>query len=231
MFKLIRYGILFVLLISLLTYVYVLYQPTLAKQAVNATNERIFSLLHAKNAYSSSYMPPDLLVLIQQYVLDPDIHTIVVLGCAGYKNFAEMLVPIGKQFTCYDVVPQIIHEANDLIDRDNLHFYFVESLEDYIAANVAGDLLVSSDFLAFWPDQIIVQFLSNVLPKFKYAIVTNIYTRNGSRINSYAGLGQRRMINLLRNPFNLTNVSIILEYRDPTQKYRRTQVLLAVPDV
>lgn len=225
MFKPIKYAIELILLVSLMAYAVVLYCP---KPKAKPSYEKIFSRMYVSNNYGSSYVPQEYQALIQQYLLDPNIKTIISLGCAGWRHMAELNIPNDTQYICYDVVPQIIHEANDALNKDNIHFYYVESLEDFIVTKANGDLFITTDFLNFWQNKEIQKLIQDILPKFKYAMLTNTYTKNKPISNKNVGLGVHRAINLLASPFDLPNTHIILEYDDLKQPHKHIQVLLSV---
>lgn len=225
MFKFLRHSIELILLVSLMTYAALLYSP---KPKDKPPYEKIFSRMYVSNNYSSNYVPQEYKALVQQYLFDPNIQTIISLGCAGWKHIGDLQIPDDKQYICYDVVPQIIHEANDALNRHNMHFYYIESLEDFIAINVKGDLFLTTDFLQLWPNNEIQMLIQDVLPKFRYSIMANTYTKNEPISNEDGGFGEYRAINLLAYPFNLPNVRIILEYDDLKQSQKHTQLLLSV---
>ena len=71
--------------------------------------------------------------------------------------------------------------------------------------------MIVKDVLQHWPNHDIQYFLKNILPKFRYALITNDYKENA--MNWDINIGGYRPINLEEKPFQFKHdLSVILDY-------------------
>lgn len=158
------------------------------------------------------------IALLQNYITDPRFHKIVDLGCGDWQIMNKINIPSDKEYYGYDVVPSIIATNQANHTAANVHFTQVTSLRDFKAKNITGDLLIVKDVLQHWPDAEIKYFLQNILPDFKYALITNAYKVTSQRQNINIELGHFRPLDLQGAPYNLQNVKPLLEYAGPDNK-------------
>ena len=95
-------------------------------------------------------------------------------------------IPKDKLYIGYDVV-ESLRRPNET----NRKFVIYKNIHDF---NETGDLLLAKQVIQHWPSREIEFFMTNIIQKFKYALITNDYTEdpNYPDIN----YGQYRPINL-----------------------------------
>ena len=162
------------------------------------------------------------LKLLQQYINDDRIHTIVDLGCGDWQIMSNINIPDNKAYKGYDVVSSVQQANIKKFAKPNIQFYIIQDLEYFKRKKVYGDLLIVKDVLQHWPNKEINYFFKNILPNFKYALITNSIMPNlPSLINRDISLGEFRPIRLMDSPFTWNNVSILLEYPSPAPDFKQ----------
>lgn len=157
------------------------------------------------------------IALLQEYFNDPRFNTIVDLGCGDWQIMRNISIPINKSYLGFDVVPSIVEANRAEFTTDNVHFYHTKSLREFVDLNVSGDLLVIKDVMQHWPHDEIQYFLENVLPRFKYALITNQYDTTKLHHNKAVVLGPEHSLGLIDPPYNL-QAALVLEYDGPDHK-------------
>jgi len=179
--------------------------------------EKIFTQIYEQNAYLSTEAPSEYQTLLQQYLADPEIHSIVALGCGAWQQSSQPFIPVTKTYICYDVVPEIIAANNAEYSQEHVHFYYIRNLRDFVVTTQDADLLIAKDFLQFWPNADIQYFLRKTASKFKQALFTNTISADVASLNLDQALGTTRALDLRGKPFNLGHTKVLLEYADSAQ--------------
>jgi hypothetical protein len=149
------------------------------------------------------------LQMLQFYFNDPDLNTYIDLGCGDWKLMELINIPSNKQYIGYDLVERIIEENQKKHASNNIHFVRINRLSDF--KNVQGDILIVKDVLHHWPIQQINFFLTDILPNFKYALITNDF--NLYATNHDIAFADYRPINLEKDPFiPVSQLRILFDY-------------------
>ena len=118
--------------------------------------------------YSGTGASPELcapyLRTLQALLDQPHVQRVVEVGCGDLRLTSALDFSNVEQYTCLDVAPQVIENANGKL-----------SAREFDAATQQlpeGDLLVIKDVLQHWPTQAVKQFQLQI-PNFHYALVTN----------------------------------------------------------
>lgn len=159
---------------------------------------------------------------LQNYFHDPKLKKIVDLGCGDWQIMSNISIPDDKEYRGYDVAKHIITKNEKKFSKRNVKFFNVTNLKDFVHQNVNGDLLIVKDVLQHLPISEIKYFITNVLPNFKYALITNEYEVASIMHNKDIKLGEFRSLGMLEPPFKLMNAKVMLEYDGPGHK----QILL-----
>lgn len=165
--------------------------------------------------------------LLQQFFADPQFKKIVDLGCGDWQIMQHISIPDNTRYYGYDVSNIVLAEVAKFA-KPNVQFEHTKSIQDFAAAQITGDLLIVKDVLQHMPSDHIRYFIDHVLPKFKYALITNDYAYTIEAvelyrtINSDVRIGGYRPLRLQDSPFFLKHAKVLLEYDGPQPK----QVLL-----
>ena len=178
--------------------------------------------LHGSGPGSDPKHAKEYVNLIQIYFNDPRFNTFVDLGSGDWQFMRYISIPNNKMYKGYEVVPSLVETVRQRYAKANVQFHSVKDLQDFHDQHITGDLLIVKDVMQHWPNSEIAYFLHNILPNFKYALITNDLINTFPPLNFDTELGGFRPLSLTMTPFNMKNVKIVLEYKGPTQK----QVLL-----
>jgi hypothetical protein len=127
------------------------------------------------------------LLYLQHFINRPEIKTIVEIGFGDWEMMQHILLE-HKSYIGFEVVQQIKRESTY-----NLEYRIVKGLRE---VNESGDLLIVRDVMQHWPTPEIDYFIDNILPNFRYALLTNDYA---PQQNNYdISPGGYRPINLAR---------------------------------
>lgn len=164
------------------------------------------------------------IAFLQNYFNDPKFNKIVDLGCGDWQIMNNISIPKGKEYFGYDVAEHIIVNNQNKFKDENVKFFHINNLKEFVENKVNGDLLIVKDVLQHLPTSEIKYFIANVLPNFKYALITNEYEVTSIMHNKDIMLGGFRSLSMLDEPFNMPNAKVILEYDGPGHK----QILLYI---
>ncbi|EMY61973.1 class I SAM-dependent methyltransferase [Leptospira terpstrae] len=137
------------------------------------------------------------LKLLQESLNDPKYTTIVDLGCGDWKLMETLSIPEEKKYVGYDLVTDLIAQNTKKYSKKNVKFLVIKQLSDI--RNVSADLLIVKDVLHHWPIAHINYFLKEILPNYRYALITNDYNFFAS--NQDIAFAEFRPINLQKEPF------------------------------
>mgnify|MGYP001119455335 CR=1 FL=1 len=118
-------------------------------------------------------------------------------------------IPSDKIYKGYDIVKSVIDTNNLRFKKENISFNCVDNLDSIEGA----DLLIIKDVMIHWTNERVLYFINNILPKFKYAILTEDYSEDNAITNLEIQFGQFRCIDITQPPFNSKNCKKILEYK------------------
>ncbi|XVN42451.1 MAG: class I SAM-dependent methyltransferase [Candidatus Rickettsia vulgarisii] len=177
--------------------------------------EQIFTKIYDQNLWGSGSGPGSnpinaepYLKLLQSYLDDPKFVSIVDLGCGDWQLMKTLRIPDSKAHIGFDLVKSVINTNIKNYQKDNINFNHIHKLADL--KNQKGDLLIVKDVLQHSNNQEIKYFIKEILPNFKYALITNDYfsTNNNSEIST----GLYRTIDLESEPFNMSSIKTLLDY-------------------
>lgn len=199
---------------SLVTNVFSYIPKTYKKLFV--TEENIFSKIYATDFWTQGSGPGstkentvEYRKMLQQYFDDPKYKTYIDLGCGDWQIMRLLNIPKEKIYKGYDIVKSVIDENHKKFSKDNVTFYHSVNIDDIDS----GDFLIIKDVLMHWPNKRVQYFIDNVLPKFKYALITEAYDPVMQNTNII--FGEWRPVDLTAHPFNVKTIKHIGSYEVP----------------
>lgn len=188
----------------------------------NLTNfSQVFSQIYDRNSWgrgsgpgSSPENTKSYRIVLQHHINDKsNIQSIVDLGCGDWQIMSLIQIPENKKYLGLDVVPSVIERNKAEYRKENVDFQLIQDLSEI----PSGDLLIVKDVIQHWPNEQIHEFVKTVLPKFKYALITNCFQAHWGNLqglyNQDIQIGDYRPIDLTDAPFNLGNMELYLEYK------------------
>jgi len=147
--------------------------------------------------------------LLQSYLNDPRFISIVDLGCGDWNLMSNLSIPNNKLYIGYDLIDGLIKKNRNKYGKKNIQFVTIDRLSDF--KDVKGDLLIVKDVLHHWPNEQINYFLANILPNFRFALITNDF--NLYSTNPDIHFAEFRAINLQSKPFlTIRELRVLLDY-------------------
>ena len=137
---------------------------------------------------------------LQDFIAQHEIKTIADVGCGDWQ-FSRLMDFSQVQYTGYDVASVVIEQNTKLYQKDNIKFVLYDGDFEQVGP---ADLLICKDVLQHLPNSYIHNFLK-ILPKFKYALITNAIDDLNSNNNNVdlPVAGGFRAVDLRCEPFNL----------------------------
>lgn len=137
---------------------------------------------------------------LQDFLTAHQIKTIADAGCGDWQ-FTRLMDLSSVQYTGYDVSSIVIEQNTKHYQKDHIKFVLYDGDFERIEP---ADLLICKDVLQHLPNAYIQNFLK-ILPKFKYALITNDINELRSEANNQdiPVAGGFRPIDLTAAPFNL----------------------------
>ena len=146
---------------------------------------------------------------LQKYLNDPAMQSILDLGCGDWRLMSTLTIPEYKVYTGFDLVQSVIAENIKKHKKKNVNFQLIHNIQDFQSQH--GDLLVVKDVVQHWPNDQIQYLLKNILPNFKYALITNDFET--SNCNKDIQFGDFKCIDLQAAPFNVgKEFQVVFDY-------------------
>lgn len=153
----------------------------------------------------------------------PDCRQIVELGCGDWATTRLIKFLPDQAYLGLDIVPAAIDSNRARFEAPNVHFECCDFLSQ---VPPGGDLLLIKDVLQHLSNRSVQDFLEKVLPRYRYALITNDVARYEERrffgvlffrlplgeANMEASDGGSRPLKLDESPFCL---KVIQKFRYP----------------
>ena len=189
----------------------------IARRIVQDKSEaQAFTEIYDKNVWGKGSGPGSdpqqakvYLPFLQKYLNNPAMHSILDLGCGDWQLMSTLTIPDSKVYTGFDLVKSVIEENIKKHKKNNVNFQLIHNILDFQSQH--GDLLVVKDVIQHWPNDQIQYLLKNILPNFKYALITNDFKPSNS--NQDIKFGDFRCIDLQAVPFNVgKEFQVVFDY-------------------
>jgi Skp family chaperone for outer membrane proteins len=189
------------------------------QQAIDDFNyDKIFSRIYANNIWKfgsgTGSLPENTIKyreLLQKYFNDPKYKTIVDFGSGDWQVMSLIKIPPNKTYIGVDTVDEVLAETAKKYAKTNVHFVKFNNFS-YVPR---GDLLIVKDVFMHWPNEKIIEFSNEVLPHYRYALLTHSAlpaSLSANQIDYDTHLGGFRAVDISKAPFNFKNITKVMEY-------------------
>jgi len=141
--------------------------------------------------------------LLEQFIKINDIKSVVDYGCGDWQ-FSRLVDWNNVEYTGIDIASNVIQDNLKKYSANNVKF--IETPADSNDVPPA-DLLIIKDVLQHLSDDEVKLFIKNILPRFKFALITNC-TEPLSDLNRAISSGEFRPLDISKSPFNLKAATI-----------------------
>ncbi len=146
---------------------------------------------------------------LETFIKNNDITSIVDYGCGDWQ-FSKIIKWGDAKYVGVDIVPSVIKEDNKKYANDKISF---KAIEPGQAKLPKGDLLIVKDVLQHLSKKDIDQFLKDILPNYKYALITNCIDPLKD-VNAEIKTGEFRPLDLRKKPYGIKG-SIVYDFSGP----------------
>jgi hypothetical protein len=154
---------------------------------------------------------------IEDFIRENDIKKVVDYGCGDWQ-FSRLINWGEATYTGLDIVDSVVQRNTTNYGSDSISFQTIKPGESKLPK---GDLLISKDVLQHLAEAEIQAFIRDVLPRYKFALITNcvipVETLNASIVS-----GEFRPLDLRKKPFGV-NGAVVHAFTGPKVFSRSTR--------
>ena len=174
---------------------------------------------------SDPYFSIEYRAFLEKFMRMNGVRSVVDFGCGDWQ-FSRFLDLTGIAYLGLDVVGEVIAQNRRLYAREGVAFEQVQPGDYRIPA---ADLLVVKDVLQHLPDAEIARFAREVLPRFRFALVSNSFSKVATGRNHDIAPGEFRTLDLTAPPYNWRG-AYVLEFAGREWEHIRTLLVSGAPD-
>lgn len=146
-----------------------------------------------------------------------DVRTVVDIGCGDWQ-FSRLMNFEGIDYLGLDVVPELMTSNQQRFGGPGRRF---AEMPDALDDVPGGDLLLMKDVLQHLPDATIADFAKQVVPRFRWALLTNSFEKLDTPRNTDTAIGGFRCLDLAAAPHGWRG-AYVLEFSSPLWERIRT---------
>jgi SAM-dependent methyltransferase len=146
---------------------------------------------------------------IENFISENAITSVLDFGCGDWQ-FSRLIDWRGADYLGLDVVPELIHRNQASYGTRRIAFALSP---DRLADVPHADLLLVKHVLQHWPTGLVQDFMSQVVPRFRFALITNTVEPKNS-LNSEIAMGEWRPLDLRRAPYGY-DVPVVFSFDVP----------------
>lgn len=183
----------------------------------NIEEEKVFAKKYENDEWTNGSGPGSIPTntveyrkLLQKIFNDDKYQSYVDIGCGDWQIMKMIDIPKSKKYIGYDIAEKVVQHNQKTYSKDNVEFVYNVDIDQIAPA----DILIIKDVMIHWPNARIRHFIDNILPKFKYALITEGYWSYTEFSNwDIKDYGEFHNLDLIVSPYNMKNTKILLEYR------------------
>lgn len=146
---------------------------------------------------------------LEMFLRENDIKQVVDVGCGDWQ-FSKLIDWGDAHYTGLDIVPSVVEANKKQFGSNKISFQVIEPNQTKLPK---GDLLVIKDVLQHMNTKAVQKFVKEVLPNYKFALITNcIEPRNDVNIDIEDG--GFRPLDLRAKPYNV-NGTVVFAFDGP----------------
>lgn len=170
----------------------------------------IFEKIYAENSWvfgsghgSLPKVTKNYRAFLEMFIRENNILHVIDYGCGDWQ-FSKLINWGKTKYTGIDIVQSVVDHNNDVFGSQNVSFIKAPSKHTELPK---GDLLICKDVLQHWPNKNVQSFVDNVLPKYKYVLITNCITP-AEDVNTDIKMGGFRPLDLRAKPFGIDALTV-----------------------
>ena len=156
---------------------------------------------------------------LSKFIYLNNIRSVTDVGCGDWQ-FSKFINFAGAQYLGLDVVESVIERNTALHGGEGVRF---QAMPTDLADVGPTDLLLMKDVLQHLPDAEIARFQRELLPKFRFCLITNSFQKLDTASNIDVETGSFRCLDLAAAPYAMRG-AYVLEFG--TAVWERVRVFL-----
>jgi len=153
-----------------------------------------------------------------------DIRTVTDLGCGDWQ-FSRLIDWTGRHYTGFDVVPHLVAANQERFGAPRISFRVLDRIDDL----PGGDLLLAKEVLQHLPNNVVLDYISVIRRRYKYALITNSVIPQ-EHCNSDIVAGGFRPLRLQQAPFLVSGATVLTYYVSSEENYWKNETFLISGD-
>lgn len=166
---------------------------------------------------SHPYFTIEYRAFIQRFISMNGIGSIVDVGCGDWQ-FSRFMDFGAASYLGLDVVRPVVERNQQIYGSSRIRFDLMPS---DLSTAPGGDLLLVKDVFQHLPDQDIFEMLKSVVPRFRFALITNSYEKIDTAQNiDLANHGAFRCLDLTAAPYHVKGAYVFEYWAQPWERIR-----------
>ncbi|WP_298282977.1 glycosyltransferase [Acidocella sp.] len=134
---------------------------------------------------------------VEKFIFENDVNSIVEIGCGNYAIF-EKIYCHDATYVGLDIIPELIEQNKRNFQRPGVSFQLMPEQAEGLPH---ADLLVIKSVLQHLDNQTIIAFRDQIIPKYRFCLITNSLNTQGHSTNMDIQSGDFRPLNLVEAPY------------------------------
>jgi SAM-dependent methyltransferase len=152
---------------------------------------------------------------IENFIRENQILTVVDVGCGDWQ-FSRLIDWYKADYLGLDVVPKLIRQNQTRHGRPGIRF---ELSPEKLSDVPGGGLLLAKDVLQHLPTALVQEFLVEVIPRFRFALITN-GVQPAHKLNQEIAIGSWRPLDLRLPPYSCAVPAVFSFSGDAIRSWR-----------
>lgn len=159
---------------------------------------------------------------VERFIRLNGVRSVVDVGCGDWQ-FSRLINFDGVDYLGLDVVPGVVAANQRRHSGPGRRF---EEMPASLEAVPGGDLLLMKDVLQHLPHATIMDFATRLVPRFRWALLTNSFEKLDTPQNTEIAVGGFRCLDLTAPPYQLRG-AYVLEFGSPLWERIRSLLVTA----
>lgn len=166
---------------------------------------------------SHPYFTIEYRAFLQRFLALNDVRSVVDIGCGDWQ-FSRFIDFGAASYLGLDVVRSVVERNRAVYGSSRIRF---DLMPDRLDDVHSGDLVIIKDVLQHLPDPDVFEIMNKIVPRFKFALITNSYEKIDTARNiDLSHHGAFRCLDLKAEPYSVTGAYVFEYWAQPWERIR-----------
>lgn len=166
---------------------------------------------------SHPYFTIEYRAFLQRFLALNDVRSVVDIGCGDWQ-FSRFIDFGAASYLGLDVVRPVVERNRTVYGSSRVRF---DLMPDRLADVPSGDVLLIKDVLQHLPDPDVFEILNELVPRFRFALITNSFEKVDTSKNiDLSQHGAFRCLDLTSSPYNVDGAYVFEYWAQPWERIR-----------